>query len=179
MLRSNGGEEQVNFGDEHRELTSLSPSAPITRPQTSSSDKTVTELNLQQTENRSPNELAEDVLQENDDESSDDKSDSKNSSTRRGRSGIVYDESGNQWDAEELERKQKNPYRWFIEKEREKQRAKGPSQDEQAATAMVNNLVRRMKIELFFVFDDLGKSSSQCFRTILRLVTRSRWCNER
>lgn len=66
-----------------------------------------------------------------------DELDSKSSSTRPGRSGIVYDEAGNQWDADEYERKQKNPYRWFIEKQREKQKAKGPSQDEQAASAMV------------------------------------------
>ena len=64
---------------------------------------------------------------------------SKSTSTRPGRSGIVYDEAGNQWDAEEYERKQKNPYRWFIEKQREKQKAKGPSQDEQAASAMVRS----------------------------------------
>ena len=66
-----------------------------------------------------------------------DESDSKMSSTRPGRNGIFYDESGNQWSAEEWERKEKNPYRWFIEKQREKQKAKGPSQDEQAASAMV------------------------------------------
>ncbi|CAF4025597.1 unnamed protein product [Adineta steineri] len=53
-----------------------------------------------------------------------------------GRNGVVYDEAGNQWSADEYEKKQKNPYRWFIEKQRQKQRAKGPSQDEQAAAAM-------------------------------------------
>lgn len=63
---------------------------------------------------------------------------SKSSSTRPGRSGIVVDESGNQWDADEFEKKQKNPYRWFIEKQRQKQKARGPSQDEQAASAMVS-----------------------------------------
>jgi len=57
--------------------------------------------------------------------------------TKAGRNGIVYDDAGNQWNALELDRKQKNPYRWFIEKQIQKQRAKGPSQDEQAATAMV------------------------------------------
>lgn len=138
LLRSTGGEEQVIFGDEHRELTSLSPSGPATRPETSFSEKSVPELNLQHTEKTTPNELNEETLREQDE--SDEKSDSKSSSTRPTRSGIVYDESGNQWDAEELERKQKNPYRWFIEKQREKQRAKGPSQDEQAATAMESHL---------------------------------------
>jgi len=53
---------------------------------------------------------------------------------------MIYDESGNQWDAEEYAKKQQNPYRWFVEKQREKQRAKGPSQDEQATSAMVKFL---------------------------------------
>jgi len=90
-------------------------------------------------ENRTPNELSENLSRTHDESANKQNTefDSKSSSTRPGRSGIIYDESGNQWDAEELERKQKNPYRWFIEKQREKQRAKGPSEDEQAASAMV------------------------------------------
>ena len=88
---------------------------------------------------RTPNELSEDSPREPTQSNVQQQEDleGKSSSTRPGRSGIVYDESGNPWDAEELEKKQKNPYRWFIDKQREKQRAKGPSQDEQAATAMV------------------------------------------
>ncbi|CAF5022615.1 unnamed protein product, partial [Rotaria sp. Silwood1] len=62
--------------------------------------------------------------------------DSKRGSTRPGRSTIVYDESGNQWDSEELERKQKNPYRWYIEKQTKKQESKEPTQDDEATTAM-------------------------------------------
>lgn len=90
-------------------------------------------------ENRTPNELSEGSPREPTQSNVQQKEDldGKSSSTRPGRSGIVYDELGNPWDAEELEKKQKNPYRWFIDKQREKQRAKGPSQDEQAATAMV------------------------------------------
>ncbi len=100
---------------------------------------------------RTPNELSEDLLKENNgsDHQQPEESDSK-SSSRPGRSGIVFDESGNQWNAEELERKQKNPYRWFIEKQREKQKAKGPSQDEQAASAMVMIFNISNSIKIFF-----------------------------
>jgi len=116
---------------------------------------------------RTPNELTEDLIRE--DQRSDDQqpeeSDSKSNSTRSGRSGIIYDQAGNQWDAEELERKQKNPYRWFIEKQREKQNAKGPSQDEQAASAMVIIFNISNSIKIFFFL--IGSSSSKCFRTIL------------
>jgi hypothetical protein len=68
----------------------------------------------------------------------DEDTDNTNIPIRLGRKGIVYDELGNPWDAIEYERKQKNPYRWFIETQRKKQKAKGPSQDEQAASAMVS-----------------------------------------
>jgi hypothetical protein len=68
----------------------------------------------------------------------------------------VYDESGNPWNAEELEKKQKNPYRWFVEKEREKLKAKGPSQDELAASAMVlifriSNFITILSVSFFFI----------------------------
>jgi hypothetical protein len=124
-------------------------------------------LNLFFLNTRTPNELTEDLIRE--DQRSDDQQpeelDSKSSSTRSGRSGIIYDQAGNQWDAEELERKQKNPYRWFIEKQREKQNAKGPSQDEKAASAMVIIFNISNSIKIFFFL--IGSSSSQCFRTIL------------
>jgi len=109
---------------------------------------------------RTPNELTEDLIkeQQGSDDQQTEESDSKSSSTRAGRSGIIYDEAGNQWDAEELEKKQKNPYRWFIEKQREKQRAKGPSQDEQAASAMVIILNISNLINIFFFL--IGSSSS-------------------
>ncbi len=124
-------------------------------------------MNLFFLNTRTPNELTEDLIRE--DQRSDDQQpeelDSKSSSTRSGRSGIIYDQAGNQWDAEELERKQKNPYRWFIEKQREKQNAKGPSQDEKAASAMVIIFNISNSIKIFFFL--IGSSSSQCFRTIL------------
>jgi hypothetical protein len=49
LLRANG-EEQIPFTEEQKELLSLSPSAPGTRPDTSNSDKTLPELATQQTE---------------------------------------------------------------------------------------------------------------------------------
>ena len=49
LLRANG-EEQISFPEEHKELISLTPSAPGTRPDTSNSDKTLPELATQQTE---------------------------------------------------------------------------------------------------------------------------------
>lgn len=82
--------------------------------------------------NDSPEDIENEIISAVDEEP-----ESKISSTRFGRSGIVYDEAGNPWNAEEYERKQKNPYRWFIEKEREKETAKGPTAEERAATAMV------------------------------------------
>jgi hypothetical protein len=105
-------------------------------------------------ENRTPNELSENLSRTHDESANKQNTelDSKSSSTRPGRSGIVYDESGNPWNAEELERKQKNPYRWFVDKEREKLMAKGPSQDEQAASAMVLIFRISNSITLRFVF---------------------------
>ncbi|CAF0743268.1 unnamed protein product [Didymodactylos carnosus] len=53
----------------------------------------------------------------------------------------VYDENQTSWEnAEELEKKLKNPYRWFIEKQREKQASQGPSSDESEAMAMESRL---------------------------------------
>ena len=72
-------------------------------------------------------------------------SENKPNPPRIPRNGVVYDDDGNQWNAEEYDRKQRNPYRWYIEKQRQKQRAKGPSQDEQAAAAMV------IKVSLLFL----------------------------
>ena len=125
LLRMNG-DEQNSLIDEHKENLSSSPSVPITRPDTRTSEKTSSEQSSQLNNHPPIGEL-----------------DSKSSSTRPGRSIIVYDESGNQWDSEELERKQKNPYRWFIQKQREKQKAKGPTQDEEATSAMVNLICKK------------------------------------
>ncbi len=49
LLRVNG-EEQILFPEEHKDLISLTPSAPGTRPDTSNSDKTLPELATQPTE---------------------------------------------------------------------------------------------------------------------------------
>ena len=64
-------------------------------------------------------------------------SETRSSVNRPGRNGVVFDEAGKPWNAEEFEKKQKNPFRWYIDKQREKQKAKGPSQEEQAASEMV------------------------------------------
>jgi hypothetical protein len=115
-------EEPNPLPEESKENFSMSPSVPITRPQTSATEKTSFEQSVPSDNAPSPEQSSV----------------TKSSSTRPGRSTIVYDEVGNPLDAEELERKQKNPYRWFIEKQREKQNAKSLTQDEEATTAMVN-----------------------------------------
>ena len=120
LLRVNGDDEQNLYADEQKDVVPLTPTVPITRPETSYTEKTPSEQSLQSNNQLPPED-----------------SDNKSSSTRIGRSTIIHDEAGNQWDSEEYEKKQKNPYRWFIEKQREKQKAKGPTQDEQAASAMV------------------------------------------
>jgi DNA mismatch repair ATPase MutL len=125
LLRMNGDEQNALL-DEHKDIIASSP-IPTTRPDTRISEK-ISSDQSSQSNNRHPGE----------------EFDGKSSSTRPGRSTIAYDESGNQWDSNELERKQKNPYRWFIEKQREKQKAKGPTQDEEATSAMVNLIYRKM-----------------------------------
>ncbi|CAF0932185.1 unnamed protein product [Rotaria sordida] len=141
LLRSDN-DDQTSITDEQKDTISSSPSGQIIRPDTSSSEKSVPDLIFQETEKTTNNELTDDLTIEQIEpkDQLSEVSDSKNTSTRIGRSGIIYDESGNQWDAEEYEKKQKNPYRWFIEKQREKQRAKGPTKDEQAASAMETRL---------------------------------------
>ncbi|CAF2714098.1 unnamed protein product [Rotaria sp. Silwood2] len=131
-------EEQTSVTDENKDTISLSPSGRMMRPDTSNSEKSLPNLMPEEVEKTTSNELTDDLTIEQIEPKDQlpDESDSKNNSTRIGRSGIVYDESGNQWDAEEYETKQKNPYRWFIEKQREKQKAKGPTADEKAASAM-------------------------------------------
>ncbi|CAF4593495.1 unnamed protein product [Rotaria sp. Silwood1] len=137
LLRSDD-EEQTSIVNENKDNISLSPSGQMARPDTSSSEKSLPDLMTQEADKIVVNELTDDLIIEEIEPKDQlpEESDSKNNSTRVGRSGIVYDESGNQWDAEEYEKKQKNPYRWFIEKQREKQQARGPTEDEQAASAM-------------------------------------------
>jgi hypothetical protein len=132
LLRMNVDEQNAT-SDDYKEIPSFSSSVPITRPETSLTEKTASERSVHSNNPSRPEEV-----------------DTKSSLTRSGRNTIVYDESGNQWDAEELERKQKNPYRWFIEKQREKQKAKGLTQDEEATTAMVNFRFYRIQFREFF-----------------------------
>ncbi len=129
-MRSNT-EEHTSVTDQQNDMFSSS----ATRVDSSESEKGLSEHIPQQAD-----ELSKDLLTKGRIESHNqrpEESDTKSSSTKAGRNGIVYDDAGNQWNVLELDRKQKNPYRWFIEKQIQKQRAKGPSQDEQAATAMV------------------------------------------
>ena len=118
LLRMTGDESIEN----HKEHFSSSSSILGTRPETNPTEKTISEPSLLL--------IPQPPLEES--------FDTKSSSIRRGRDVIVYDEDGNPWNAEELERKEKNPYRWFIEKQREKQQVKELTQDEEATTAMVN-----------------------------------------
>jgi hypothetical protein len=129
------GDEQNSLTEECKENLSMSPSVPITRPETSVTEKTVSEQSVLSA-NQPPPEQFSDTT--------------KSSSTRPGRSTIVYDEAGNQWDSEELEKKEKNPYRWFIEKQREKQNAKSLTRDEEATTAMV---IFRFEHSFLILFD--------------------------
>jgi hypothetical protein len=133
LLRMYDDEQKSSLSDEFKEVLSISPSGPITRQETSITEKTISERSNPSNNLPQPDE-----------------SDTKSTLTRPGRNTIVYDESGNQWNSEELERKQKNPYRWYIEKQREKQTEKGPTQDEQATSAMVNCF---FFLKLFFILN--------------------------
>ena len=119
LLRMNGDEQNL-FTYEPRENVSLSSSVPVTRENTSNTETTASNDSVQLN-----NELPPEG------------SDTKRSSTRPGRNTIVYDELGNAWDSEELERKQKNPYRWFIEKQQKTQKAKEATKEDEATSAMV------------------------------------------
>ncbi|CAF3821767.1 unnamed protein product [Rotaria magnacalcarata] len=142
LLRSES-EEPISFMDEYKDINSASPSIPITRPDTGRTGDNLPPMissEVEKTfENRFVQELTDDLTTETKDETPEE-SDSRNTSNRIGRPGIVYDDAGNQWDIEEYERKQKNPYRWFIQKQREKETAKGPTADERAAAAMEERL---------------------------------------
>lgn len=115
------GDEESMFTGEYKEHVSLTSSHPNTRPETG-----VTARNL-----------LEGSFPSNHEVSLEKSSDTKSSSTQLGRNAVFYDEYGNQWSKEEWERKEKNPYRWFIEKQREKQMTKGPTLDEEAEGEMV------------------------------------------
>lgn len=120
-------DEENLSSDEYKEHISLTSSLPNTRPETGATARN----------------LGEDSAPTNNEASIEKSSDTKSSSTRPVRNAIYIDEYGNQWDADEWERKEKNPYRWFIEKQREKQMTKGPTQDEVAEGAMVKFLFFR------------------------------------
>ncbi|UJR22610.1 hypothetical protein I4U23_025651 [Adineta vaga] len=116
-------EEEDFFGDESKEFLSLSTSFPRTGFDQSNTDKTGSEhlgpSNAQ--------EVREEV-------------EVKKKPTRPGLSTIVYDESGKAWDSEEYEKKQNNPYRWFIEEQKRIQKYKGPTREEIAVSAMEAHL---------------------------------------
>ena len=118
LLNMNGREQNL-FTDEPKENVSLS-NVPVARKDTSSIEDTASN-NSVQLNNELPLEG----------------SNVKRSLVRPGRNTIVYDESGNAWDSEEFERKQKNPYRWFIEKQQKKQTAKEATKEDEATSAMV------------------------------------------
>ncbi|CAF0770238.1 unnamed protein product [Rotaria sordida] len=103
---------------------------------TSSSEVPIVQEDLNNTERSARSRSSSQSSSQLDDQSEPEELESKRTSTRPGRTTIVYDESGNPWDSEELERKQKNPYRWYIEKQQQKQQSKGPTQDDEATTAM-------------------------------------------
>ncbi|CAF4401182.1 unnamed protein product [Rotaria socialis] len=138
LLRSDS-EEPISFAEEYKNITSVSPSIPITRPDTGHTGNSLPPMISPEVEKTFVQELTDDLTTETKDETLEE-SDSRNASNRIGRPGIVYDDAGNQWDIEEFERKQKNPYRWFIQKQREKEAAKGPTADERAAAAMEERL---------------------------------------
>lgn len=144
------GDEENMFTDDYNEHVSLKSSLPNTRPETGATARNLLEasfpLNYEASVEKS--------------------SDTKSSSTRPGRNAVIYDEYGNPWDKEEWERKEKNPYRWFIEKQREKQMTKGLTLDEEAEGAMVKSSL----FEIQFLFSFQGSTSSKCDRTFLSLV---------
>ncbi len=127
LLRIMGDEQNLST-EEYRENLSISTSMPNTRPETSITVKTLSERSIPSNTQPPPQPP---LVQE-------EFSETKSSLILSGRNPIVYDEYGNPWDAEEFEKKQKNPYRWFIEKQEEKQKAKDQTQDEMATSAMVN-----------------------------------------
>ncbi|UJR26464.1 hypothetical protein I4U23_007794 [Adineta vaga] len=95
-------------------------------------------------------------------------SDSKVNQPKLGRNGVVYDDAGNQWNADEYVRKQNNPYRWFIEKQRQIQRAKGPSLDEQAATAMEAKLRNVSEQFCTWLYDLGGETNTDIDPAVVR-----------
>ena len=115
------GDEENVFTDEYKEHISLTSSYSNTRPETGATAR----------------HFLEGSFPSNNEASLEKSSDTKSSTTRPGRNAVIYDEYGNQWDKEEWERKENNPYRWFIEKQREKQMTKGRTLDEEAEGEMV------------------------------------------
>lgn len=137
--------------EEYKEHVSLTSSLPNTRPETGATTKN----------------LGESSFPTNNESSIEKSSETKSSSTRLARNAIYIDEYGNQWDADEWERKEKNPYRWFIEKQREKQMTRGLTQDEMAEGAMVKFVSLKITLIIFFC---QGSTSSTSCRTLLPLV---------
>ncbi|CAF4733046.1 unnamed protein product, partial [Rotaria sp. Silwood1] len=127
LSRENNDEQNV-FIDECKDIFTSASEVPVAREDTSNTERSTSSSSSGNRSRSSSNKSK--------DKSEPEELDSKRGSTRPGRSTIVYDESGNQWDSEELERKQKNPYRWYIEKQTKKQESKEPTHDDEATTAM-------------------------------------------
>lgn len=150
-------DEENLLPEEYKEHVSLTSSLPNTRPETGVTAK-ILDGESDPTNNESSTEKT---------------SDTKSSSTRPARNAIYIDEFGNQWDADEWERKEKNPYRWYIEKQREKQMTKGPTQDEVAEGAMVKFVSLKITSILLFsrkhIFDMLPNGSViGCMNSLVR-----------
>ncbi|CAF2816604.1 unnamed protein product [Rotaria sp. Silwood2] len=120
LLRENNDQQNL-FIDECKDIFTSASEIPIAQEDGSNTEKSASSSSSSN---------------ESDDQPEPEELESKRSSTRPGRNTIVYDESGNQYDSEELERKQKNPYRWYIEEQQKKQQAEGSTQDDEATTAM-------------------------------------------
>ncbi|CAF1250725.1 unnamed protein product [Rotaria sp. Silwood1] len=127
LSRENNDEQNV-FIDECKDIFTSASEVPVAREDTNNTERSTSSSSSGNRSRSSSNKSK--------DKSEPEELDSKRGSTRPGRSTIVYDESGNQWDSEELERKQKNPYRWYIEKQTKKQESKEPTHDDEATTAM-------------------------------------------
>ncbi|CAF0761945.1 unnamed protein product [Adineta ricciae] len=143
----------------------------LTQAETVESDKSGFEHASQETEKIGISELSNDLATKARIDSSKqlpELSENKPNPPRITRNGVVYDDAGNQWNAEEYDRKQRNPYRWYIEKQRQKQRAKGPSQDEQAATAMETKLRHVSEQFCAWLYDLGGETNTDIDPAVVR-----------
>lgn len=113
-------EEEAYLADESDEFLSFSPRDPTGALDRTNTDKTASE------QSAAPN-----AQPANEEEAA------KKKRTIPGLTTIVYDESGKAWDSDEYEKKQRNPYRWFLENQEKIRKYKGPTREEVAVSAMV------------------------------------------